>query len=114
MTDEILHELKLFDNSRLLTNQLFSIMRKLPLASLFSFLPTHKGIVIYDWTICTACYSVIEALLIYSQSHSHQDLRNLIYSMCINLETHSDEICAGVIDLNTVIEIHLEHLYYHF
>jgi hypothetical protein len=110
MRDEVLQEFRLFDKSRMFTTRFFSIMEKMPLASLFSMLPTHTGTVVYDGAMCIACYSIIDALLVYSQTHSHQDLRNLLYSMCTNLGILGDKICAGVIDLNMVIEIHLENL----
>lgn len=110
MTDEVLQKFKHFDNSRMLTKQLISIMEKIPLASLFSMSPTHRGTVVYDSIICAACYPVIDVLLAYSQTYSHQDLRNLLYSMCASLGLQSDEICAAVIDLNMVTEINVEHL----
>jgi hypothetical protein len=107
MRDEVLEELARFDNSRMITDRLFSIIGKMPLTSVFTLLPTHTGTVVYDSTVCITCRSVTDALLIYSQSRSQQDIRDLAYSICTNLEIQSEEVCAGVIDLNMVIQIYL-------
>jgi hypothetical protein len=107
MRDEVLEELTHFDNSRMFTDRLFSIIGKMPLTSLFSLLPSHTGTVVYDSTVCVTCRSVTDALLTYSQSHSQQDIRDLVYSICINLGIQTEEVCAGVIDLNKVIQIYL-------
>lgn len=107
LRDEVLEELTHFDDSRMLTNRLFSIIGKIPLTSLFTLLPTHSGTVVYDSTVCIACRSVTEALLTYSRSHSQEDLRDLVYSICTNLGIQTEEVCAGVIDLNMVIQIHI-------
>jgi hypothetical protein len=103
MRNDILQEFKLFDNSRMFTNRLFSIMGPMRLNSLFSMLPAHTGSIVYDITICTVCYAVTGAILVYSQTHLRQELRNLLYSICTNLGIQSDEVCGGVIDMNMVI-----------
>jgi hypothetical protein len=102
MRDELLEELTHYDESRTLTSRLFSIIGKIPLTSLFTLLPVHSGTVVYDSAVCIACRSVIEALLTYSQSHSQQDFRDLLYSICTNLGIQSEGVCAGAIDLNMV------------
>jgi hypothetical protein len=107
MRDEILEELTHFDKSRMFTDRLFSIIGKMPLTSLFTLLPTHTGTVVYDSTVCITCRSVTDALLTYSQNRSPEDLRDLVYSICINLGIQTEEVCAGVIDLNMVIKIYL-------
>jgi hypothetical protein len=109
MRDEVLEELIHFDNSRMLTDRLFSIIGKMPLTSIFTLLPTHTGTVVYDSTVCITCRSVTDALLTYLQSHSYQDLRDLVYSICTNLRMQTEDVCAGVIDLNMVIQI-FKHL----
>jgi hypothetical protein len=106
MRDEILEEFTRFDNSRMFTDRLFSILGQLPLASLFNLLPVHTGIAVYDNTVCMVCRSVVDALLSYARGHSQDDLRNLLYSLCTYLGLQTDEVCAGVIALNMVIEIH--------
>jgi uncharacterized protein YcgI (DUF1989 family) len=110
MRNETIQEFEEFEHSndsRMYMNWLFSMMEKIPFASLFTMLPAHTGTVVYDITICTACHSVIGALLAYSQTHSQQELRNLAYAICTNLGIQTDEVCAGVIDLNMVTEPHL-------
>ena len=106
MRDEILEEFIRFDSSRMFTDRLFLILGQLPLASLFNLLPAHTGTVMYDSTVCTVCRAVVGALLSYASDHAQDDLHNLAYSLCTYLELQSDEVCAGVIDLNMVIEIH--------
>jgi hypothetical protein len=106
MRDEILEEFERFDSGRTFSDRLFSIMGQLPLAALFNLLPVHTGIVVFDRAMCMTCRSVVEALLTYARVHSQDDLRNLLYSLCSYLGLQSEEVCAGVIDLNVVIEIH--------
>jgi hypothetical protein len=106
MRDEILEEFERFDSGRTFSDRLFLILQQLPLAALFNLLPIHTGIVMYDRAVCMTCRAVVDALLTYTRVHSQDDLRNLVYSLCTYLGLQSEEVCAGVIDLNMVIEIH--------
>ena len=106
MRDEILEEFERFDSSRTFSDRLFTIMGQLPLAALFNLLPVHTGIVVFDRVVCMTCRSVVEALLIYTRGHSQDDLRNLLYSLCTYLGIQSEDVCAGVIDLNMVTDSH--------
>jgi hypothetical protein len=105
MTEEILEEFERFESGRTFSDRLFAIMGQLPLAGLFNLLPAHTGIVLFDRAVCMTCRSVVDALLIYTRVHSQDDLRNLLYSLCTYLGLQSEEVCAGVIDLNMVTEI---------
>ena len=104
--DEILEEFERFDSSRTFSDRLFSIMGQLPLAAIFNLLPVHTGIVMFDRLVCMTCRSVVDALLIYTRVNSQDDLRNLLYSLCTYLGIQSEEVCAGVINLNMVTAIH--------
>ena len=105
MTNEILEEFKHFDESRSFRDRLFLLLDQLPLASLFNLSPAHTGIVVYDWIVCMSCRSTVDALLLYARTHSQEDLHNLAYSLCTHLGLQSDEVCAGVIDLNMVTAV---------
>jgi hypothetical protein len=106
MKDEILEEFEHFASSRTFSDRLFSIMGQLPLAAHFNLLPVHTGIVMFNRVVCMTCRSVVDALLTYARVHSQDDLRNLLYSLCTYLGLQSEDVCAGVIDLNVVSEIH--------
>jgi hypothetical protein len=106
MRDELLEEFERFARSRTFSDRLFAIMGQLPLGALFNLLPVHTGIVVFDRAMCMTCRSVVDALLIYARAYSQDDLRNLLYSLCTYLGLQSEEVCAGVIDLNMVSEIH--------
>ncbi|KAJ4436564.1 hypothetical protein ANN_16597 [Periplaneta americana] len=99
MREEVSQGFMRYDTTGLFTTQLMSILRVIPLKSIFTLLPPSQMIT-RDSTICIACRSVIDALFEYRATHTSQEFRDLIYSLCTRLQIQKDEVCAGVIDLN--------------
>jgi hypothetical protein len=102
--NEMLHELRKFDETGIITAQLSSILNQLPLSSLFSMKPSTP-IATRDDIICLGCSTVVDVLTEYIETHSPQELLNLLSELCIQVVNYSTEVCQGVIGLNLVSEI---------
>jgi predicted naringenin-chalcone synthase len=105
MRDEVLHGLRQFDETGILTERLTAIIKQLPLSTLFSMKPS-TAIIKRDNIICSACLSVVDVLTDYMKTHSKEDLLSLISTLCTDLVKYSEEVCSGVISLNLVSDFH--------
>jgi hypothetical protein len=98
---DMLHELRKFDETGIITAHLSAILNQLPLSSLFSIEP-NIAIATQSDLICTACNTVIDVLTAYIETHSPEELLNLLSAVCIQVANYSTEVCHGVIGLNLV------------
>jgi hypothetical protein len=102
--NEMLHELRKFDETGIITARLSAILNQLPLSSIFSMKPS-TAIATRDNLICTACSSVVDVLTKYIETHSEEELLRLLSTVCIQVANYSTEVCDGVIGLNLVSDI---------
>ncbi|KAJ9595713.1 hypothetical protein L9F63_013126 [Diploptera punctata] len=94
--DEITKKLILGDPAP----RLFGLLEQIPMPNVYGYFTSAKEM-LKETSICVICRSVIDAILRYYETHkSEQGLRELAYSLCIQLQIEPDEVCAGVIDLN--------------
>ena len=101
MADEVSRELKKFDETGLITPRLSEILNQLPLRHLFSMKPS-TGITARDDIICIACAAAVDAVTEYINTHSREDVVNLITTLCIQIVNYNKNVCSGLIDLNMV------------
>jgi hypothetical protein len=101
MTDDVSRELKKFDETGKITPRLSEILKLMPLEDLFSMKP-RPTVTSRDSIICSACNSALNAVMGYIQTHSQEDVLNLVASLCAQLINFSEEVCNGVVALNMV------------
>jgi hypothetical protein len=102
--NEMLYELRKFDETGVITTRLSAILNQLPLSSLFSMKPS-AAIATRGDLICTACNTVIDVLTEYIETHSPEEVLNLLSTVCIKVAQYDTEVCHGVIGLNLVSDI---------
>jgi hypothetical protein len=101
MTDEVLRELEIFDETGKITSRLAAILNHMPLQQLFSMEPS-TAIAARDSIICTACNSALNAVMDYIRTHSREDVLNLISTLCVQIVNYNEVVCTGLIGLNMV------------
>jgi hypothetical protein len=62
----------------------------------------HK---IHDGIICTACLSLTGVLIQYGKNYTPQELREHLYTICVDFQIQKEEVCAGIIDITLVIDL---------
>jgi hypothetical protein len=102
--NEMLYELRRFDETGIITARLSVLLNQLPLSSLFSMTPSI-AIATRGDLICTACNTVIDVLTEYIETHSPEEILNLLSTVCIQVANYNTEVCHGVISLNLVSDI---------
>jgi hypothetical protein len=101
MEDEVSHELEIFDETGKITPRLATILNQMPLQQLFS-MDQNTVITARDSLICTACNAALNAVMGYIRNHSREDVLNLISTLCVQIVSYNEEVCAGLIGLNMV------------
>jgi hypothetical protein len=105
MKDDILHGFRQFDETGRLTPELSSIMQLLPLSSIFSTTPSSTSVTARDSIMCLACLAAVDVMKIYIDTHSRDQVFNLIFTVCIEVTNYKEEVCAGTIGLHLVNEL---------
>jgi hypothetical protein len=104
MKDEILHGFRQFDEIGKFTPELSSLMKLMPLSSIFSMTPSSTSTITRDSIMCLACLAAVDIMKVYIDSHSRDQVFNLIFTLCIELTDYKEEVCAGSIELHLVNE----------
>lgn len=100
MKDEILHGFRQFDETGRLTPELSVIMKQMPLSSISSSTST----VTRDSLTCLACLAAVDILKIYIDTHTRDQVYELIVALCLELTDYKEEVCAGSVGLHLVNE----------
>jgi hypothetical protein len=104
MKNAILHEFRQFDETGRFTKELSTVMKQMPLSSIFSLTPSSTSTITRDTIMCLACLAAVDVMKIYIDTHSRDQVFNLIFALCIELTDYKEEVCAGTIGLHLVNE----------
>jgi hypothetical protein len=104
MKDEILQGFRQFDETGRLTPELSSIMKLMPLSSMFGMTPSIRSATAHESIMCLACLAAVDVMRTYIDTHSRDQVFNLIVNICIELTDYKEEVCAGAIGLHLVNE----------
>lgn len=104
MRDEILHGFRQFDETGRFTPELSIILKQMPLSSISGLTSSSTSAVTRDSLTCLACLAAVDILKIYIDTHTRDQVYNLIVALCLELTDYKEEVCAGSVGLHLVNE----------
>ncbi|XP_023725625.1 sphingomyelin phosphodiesterase [Cryptotermes secundus] len=100
MKDEILHGFRQFDETGRLTPELSIIMKQIPLSSISGLTSSSTSPVTRESLTCLACLAAVDIMKIYIDTHTRDQVYNLVVALCLDLTDYKEEVCLGSVGLH--------------
>jgi hypothetical protein len=106
MRAELLHGFRQFDETKELTPELSAIMKKMPLSSVFGMTPSSRSTATRGNLICPACIAAVEVMGLYIDTHTRDEVVQLVVLVCTLVTEYNEDVCTAAIELHMVTEFH--------